>query len=234
MTSTRVRAAALTIASLALTATVGTACSSSGSDSGTLPTVGTQAPNTPPGSIPDASVLPAGSLPPPSGDAGACADAPYDLTVRTGSGEERTITGTSSWAMYTSGAAGWLIVASDAPLAADAVRTSLPDPAGQTLVLVRLNATNPTTQTIPLAAGDTFAPVGNTPSPAGRPVVDVQVRTAAGQPASTGTLSGTLTVDAVTSEGLCLSVDLRRDSGAQVKGRIAAPFLSVNTSVLTS
>jgi hypothetical protein len=33
---------------------------------------------------------------------------------------------------------------------------------------------------------------------------------------------------------VCLSVDLRRDAGAQAQGRIAAPFLSVNQSALTS
>jgi hypothetical protein len=231
MTPFRVRAAALTIA---LTALFGVACSSGHVDPGGLPPVGTPAPNSPPGSFPDSSLPVAGTLPPPSGDAAACAGAPYDLTVRTGSGEDRTITERSSWAMYMPDASNWLFVTSDLDLPADSVRATLPDPAGQTLVTIRLSSTVPSTLTLPLAAGDRFEPSGTASAPNGLPVVDVQVRTAAGQPPSTAPLTGSVTVDAVTSEGVCLSVDLRRDSGAQVKGRIAAPFLSVNQSALTS
>jgi len=233
MTPNRVRAAALITAGLTLASFVGTACSTSGSSQGSLPDTGTQAPNSPPGSIPDPSSVPTGSLPPPSGDASACAGAPYDLTVRTATGESRTIAERSAWAMYMPGASTWMFVTGDLDLPAERVRTSLPDPAGQTLVVLRVSSTTPTSQMIPLAAGDRFEPSGAT-APNGKPVVDAQVRTTAGQPPSTGALTGTLTVDAITSEGVCLSVDLRRDGGAQVTGRIAAPFLSVNQSALTS
>lgn len=230
MTPLRVRAAALAIA---LTAVLGAACSTSGTDSGSLPTVGTPAPNSPPGSLPGDTLPAAGTVPPPSGDAGACTGAPYELAVRTASGEERTVSERSSWAMYVPNASTWLIVTGDVDLPAESVRTALPDPAGQSLVLLRVTSTTAAAATLPLEAGDTFQPSG-AGSPDGRPVVDLQVRTAAGQPPSTGPLTGTLTVDAVTSEGLCLSVDLRREDGAQAKGKIAAPFLSVNASALTS
>lgn len=231
----RVRAAALTIAALSLTALVGAGCSGTVTvDESSLPPVGTPAPNTPPGSVPDVSTLPAGALPPPSGDPSACAGGPFELTVRTDSGEQRTVAERSSWAMYVPGAASWIFVTSDQDLPAESVRTALPDPSGKTMVVMRLNTTRPTTETLLLSAGDTFQPSGASSTPTGQPVVDLQVRTTAGQAPATGALAGTLTVDAVTAEGVCLSADLHRADGAQVKGRISAPFLSVNPSVLTS
>jgi hypothetical protein len=232
MTSMRIRAAALTLSALCLTAMAATACSSS-TDPGSLPSLGTQAPNSPPGTLPPLSTLPTGSVPSPSGDASACAGAPYQLAVRTASGEDRTITEASSWALYGPNNPTWLFVSSDADLPAESLRSERPDPAGHTLVVISLYPSQATSQTLDLKAGDTFAPSGATSTPDGKPVVDVQVRTATGEPASTGALTGSVTVDAVTAEGVCLAVDLHRDSGSQVKGRIAAPFLSVNPEVLT-
>jgi hypothetical protein len=232
MMPVRVRAAALTITVLAL---LGASCSSSGdTDSGSLPSVGTQAPNSPPGSFADTTLVAAGTIPPPSGDASACAGAPFDLAVRTGSGEERTVPERSSWALQVPGTPTWVFVTSDVDLPAGSVRSTLPDPAGQTLVVIRLTSRQAGLDSIPLAAGDRFEPAGSSTTPDGRPVVDVQVRTGPGQAPSTAPLTGSLTVDAITSEGVCLSVDLHRDAGAQAKGRIAARFLSVNQSVLTS